>query len=437
VRRLGHGHEGVVWLVRDASGAQSAVKLIRRGFTTFYASAVADEVATLQRLSAGGGHVHVVQATALWLSPSHLAIQMAFVAGGTLDQYVARKGVASRSGDGARCLPPHEAAYFMRQLLSALAFCHSRRIAFRDVKPENCVLDGSSPPLLALCDFGVSRAFSKKARISMHTIAGTPGFIAPQILSQMFVRGASAGYDGRSADVWSAGAVLCKLLTGHLPYGFEAEFDATLDVQAALHRVWAAARAAPLREFVAGEKSGKNGKNGDGDAARLGEEALEALERMMACDEDARPSAAECAALPWFVSMAVRAPAAYAAALARAEEEQARVEAAHAADPPRRLGARKTAPGEWQDGAMRAFVARAAAAGGRGEQAERLTLLPDAAGASGAGAGSGAGSARRHSEDGGGGSPGGGVGGALAPAAEAEAPAAGAAPAAANGAAAA
>ncbi len=360
MRRLGQGHEGVVWLVRDDAGVVSAVKLVRRGFTSFYAAAVADEVATLQRLSAGGGHVHVVAATALWLSPTHLAIQMAFVAGGTLDLYVARHGTLSRAG--ARVLPAHEAAYFLRQLLAALAYCHSRRIVFRDVKPENCVLSDSQPPLLALCDFGVSRHFSKKARVSMHTIVGTPGFIAPQVLSQMFVRGSSTGYDGRSADIWSAGAMLCKLLTGRLPYGFEEEFDATLDMQAALHRVWAAAREAPVGAFVAAP-------------AALDDGALGALEAMMACDEAARPSATECLALPWFVN--VRMPPAYADALARAAQQQAAVEAAHAADPPRRLGASKTAPGDWQDGKMRAFVARAAKAA-RGEKVDRLDLLPDA-----------------------------------------------------------
>ena len=364
VRQLGHGHEGVVWLVRDDAGGESAVKLVRRGFTSFYAAAVADEVATLQRLSAGGGHVHVTPASALWLSPSHLAIQMAFAPGGTLERYVARHGRHLGAGAPAKALPGAEAAYFAHQLLSALAFCHSRRIVFRDVKPENCVLDGASPPRLALCDFGVSRAFSKKApKLSMHTIAGTPGFIAPQVLNQMFVRGASAGYDGRAADVWSAGAVLCQLLTGQLPYGFEEELECTLDARAALHRVWAAARAAPVRGFVS-------------DAAHLDDMTLGALEAMMACDEAERPSAKGCLELPWFGVMKARMPPPFRAALDAAAAEQARVEEAHAADPPRRLGAHKTAPGEWRDDRMRAFVGRAAKAA-PGEPVDRMTLLQE------------------------------------------------------------
>ena len=198
--------------------------MVKRGFSSFYSTALADEVATLQRLTAGGGHVNVVRASMLWLSPTYLAIQQDYLTGGTLEEYQRRRGSACADGSGERQLAEWECAYFLRQLCAALEFCHSRRIVFRDVKPSNCLLDGSEPPLLRLCDFGVSRTFSKKnEKLSMHTIAGTPGFLSPDVMGLLFLRGAAAGYDGRRADVWSAGAVLCKLATGHLPYGFEDE----------------------------------------------------------------------------------------------------------------------------------------------------------------------------------------------------------------------
>ncbi len=223
------------------------------------------------------------------------------------------------------------------------------------------MLDGSSPPLLALCDFGVSRHFSKKRNVSMHTIAGTPGFIAPDVLGQMFVRGATSGYDGRAADVWSAGAVLCKLLTGHLPFGFEHELQATWDTKAAMHRVWAAARQSNARSFLEHEPA-------------VSEGALNALDAMLHMDQAARPTAADCLALPWVATAPL--PARYEAALSAAQERQAAIEAEHAADPPRRLGRTKTAPGDWRDSHMRAFVARAVTAGHLGEPVESHSLLP-------------------------------------------------------------
>jgi len=303
--------------------------------------------------------VHVVQATALWISPTHLCIEQAFVTGGTLATFLMREGTADPE-DGTRRLPPVLAAYFLRQLLSALAFCHARRVVQRDVKLENCLLSAASPPLLQLCDFGVAAPFSKKAPVSMHSLAGTPGFIAPSVAAMVFARGAG-GYDGRAADVWSAGAVLCKLLTGELPFGFEAEFRQTLgDTKAALHRSWAAANSAPARAFIPR-------------SVRLSPSCVAALETMLAPDESARPSAADCLLLPWLADTEL--PAAHAAALARAADAQAAAEAAHAADPPRRLGQSKHAPGEWRYARMRAFVARAAKPG-PGEAVESLSLLP-------------------------------------------------------------
>ena len=90
-----------------------AMKVVKRAFTAFYAAAVADEVASMQRLAAGGGHVHVVSALALWLSPSHLGIEMIFEAGGTLEQYYDRHSRPRGAGTG---LGPADAAYFGRQV---------------------------------------------------------------------------------------------------------------------------------------------------------------------------------------------------------------------------------------------------------------------------------------------------------------------------------
>ena len=318
------------------------------------------------------------------MSPTHLGMEMAYAAGGTLDQYQARSGAVQ---GGVRVLPEHEAVYFVAQLLSALAYCHSRRIVFRDVKPENCVLDVAKPPRLAICDFGVSRHFSKKAAVSMHTIAGTPGFLAPDVMAQMFVRGEKSGYDGRAADIWSSGAVLCacpafwqpgsagllhtdatsstgKLLTGHLPYAWDHELSETWDTNAAMHRVWAAARAAPMRDFLESPEL-------------CSPAAIEAMEAMMHFDGATRPCATACLLLPFFAEAQLPPP--YVAAMARAAAEQAAREAEHAADPPRRLGGSKTSPGDWRDCKMRAFVARAVRPG-PGEKVEHLALLGLAAG---------------------------------------------------------
>jgi serine/threonine protein kinase len=225
----------------SASSALVALKLVRRGLTRWQVEAVAAEVQCLLEL--GEGHVNIVRPTELLLSPTHLALITDFAPGGSLADHLARRRAAR--------LPEHEAAYFMRQILAALRFCHARCITYRDVKPENVLLDGSTPPVLSLCDFGVARRWDRTTGLGsrgMTTVAGTPGYLAPQVLGCMFGRGVAASYDGAAADVWSAGALLTQLLLGRLPYDFDPHGSDDASPTAALRRLWERAQATPWRE---------------------------------------------------------------------------------------------------------------------------------------------------------------------------------------------
>lgn len=70
-----------------------------------------------------------------------------FCAGGCLSDYLARHSCTEEV-----------ARYFFKQLLDALAFCHSRKIVYRDIKPANVLITGTQPPFLKLCDFGLVSA---------------------------------------------------------------------------------------------------------------------------------------------------------------------------------------------------------------------------------------------------------------------------------------
>lgn len=62
--------------------------------------------------------------------------------------------VTSHSRLSARC---YHNRYFFLQIVSAVSHCHHRNIVYRDVKLVNILLDGSEPPVVQLCDFGVAR----------------------------------------------------------------------------------------------------------------------------------------------------------------------------------------------------------------------------------------------------------------------------------------
>jgi serine/threonine protein kinase len=66
-----------------------------------------------------------------------------------------------------------------------------------------------------LIDFGFSKLVQSHS-MKVYTNCGTPGYIAPEVA--LISQRTSSGYDGRSADVWSFGVLMCELLCGHSPF---------------------------------------------------------------------------------------------------------------------------------------------------------------------------------------------------------------------------
>lgn len=94
-----------------------------------------------------------------------------------------------------------------KQVIDALAYCHSKSILHRDIKLDNILLaiDGS----VKICDFGVGKIV--KPGEVMKEQCGTPAYIAPEILEDR-------GYEGFAVDIWSAGVVLYAMLYGSVPF---------------------------------------------------------------------------------------------------------------------------------------------------------------------------------------------------------------------------
>ena len=97
----------------------------------------------------------------------------------------------------------------MRPLFDAVLYCHEVGIVHRDLKPENLLLTTDST--IKIADFGLSCFTSPDEPLNM--IAGTPGYIAPEIISKK-------PYDHK-CDYWSLGVILFMLLAGELPFQHE------------------------------------------------------------------------------------------------------------------------------------------------------------------------------------------------------------------------
>lgn len=104
-------------------------------------------------------------------------------------------------------MPEPDAAEIMTQLMEAIAICHRRGIAHRDIKPDNVLFDDQDR--VKLVDFGSAEVFGDGGR-SMRGIVGTPYYVAPEVV-------AGREYNEK-VDVWSAGVMMYVMLSGMVPF---------------------------------------------------------------------------------------------------------------------------------------------------------------------------------------------------------------------------
>ncbi|CAA7392920.1 unnamed protein product [Spirodela intermedia] len=197
-RLLGRGAFAKVYLAKDVrSGESAAVKCIskQRIIKGGLAANIKREISIMRRLR----HPHIVRLTEVLASRSKIYFVMELVKGGELFSRLSR---GRFSEDLSR-------RYF-QQLISAVSYCHSRGVFHRDLKPENLLLDENGD--LKVTDFGLSAVSDQTGHDGLlHTLCGTPAYVAPEIL-------AKKGYDGAKVDVWSCGIVLFVLNAGYLPF---------------------------------------------------------------------------------------------------------------------------------------------------------------------------------------------------------------------------
>eukprot|EP01062_Namystynia_karyoxenos_P011882 TRINITY_DN1426_c2_g1_i1.p1 TRINITY_DN1426_c2_g1~~TRINITY_DN1426_c2_g1_i1.p1 ORF type:complete len:720 (+),score=237.40 TRINITY_DN1426_c2_g1_i1:85-2244(+) len=132
-------------------------------------------------------------------SRTQLFFVIDYCAGGDLYEYLGTK-------EGS-CLSEPDAQYYAAQIFLGLRALHTHGIVYRDLKPENVLLDEVGNAKLA--DFGLSRPLTWGARAT--TFVGTPQYIAPEMI------------EGRpysfAVDWWAFGVVIFNMVTGDNAFG--------------------------------------------------------------------------------------------------------------------------------------------------------------------------------------------------------------------------
>lgn len=194
--KLGEGGFGAVRQGKDKrTNTQCAVKSMRKN-DKVEISKLKEEIEIMRLLD----HPNIIRFMETFEDRFHVFLVMELCSGGELFDRICQAG----------SLQEGVASHVAWQMLLAVNYLHQNYITHRDLKPENWLVstkqDIKSTPL-KLIDFGISRRF--EPGVCMKTKAGTPNYVAPEVL---------LGKYDEKADIWSLGVILYVMLSGTHPF---------------------------------------------------------------------------------------------------------------------------------------------------------------------------------------------------------------------------
>ncbi|MBS2015132.1 MAG: serine/threonine protein kinase [Deltaproteobacteria bacterium] len=199
---LARGGMGIVRLAQPPAGQGAGELVVLKELRPELASDAAyrDMFVDEGRLAVTLQHAHIVRTHELLCDGGRWLIAMELLRGVSLHQL--------RTKLGARGLPGRFAVRILAAVLDGLEHAHERGIVHRDVSAQNVFLgwDGT----VKLIDFGVAKVDARRAT-QVGVVKGCVPYLSPDHLEPKTI--------DRRADVFSAGVVLCELLTGARLWG--------------------------------------------------------------------------------------------------------------------------------------------------------------------------------------------------------------------------
>ncbi|KAH8891058.1 kinase-like protein [Thozetella sp. PMI_491] len=198
LRCLGKGTYGTVLLVKQrTTGRLYAQKQFKKASLVVHKKLVEQTKTERQILESVNRHPFVVKLFYAFQDQEKLYLILEYGQGGELFTHLSTE----------KMFPEPTAAFYMAEMVLALSHLHDTLgVVYRDMKPENCLLDADGH--LLLTDFGLSKVAVDPD--ACNSILGTVEYMAPEvILGKKY---------GKAVDWWSLGALGYDLMTGSPPF---------------------------------------------------------------------------------------------------------------------------------------------------------------------------------------------------------------------------
>lgn len=198
-KKIGDGNFAVVReCIRRADGIKLALKIIDKSKTVGAKESkmIENEVKSMRSIN----HPNCVRLYDVIDTKEEIFLVMELVPGGDLFDRIVDHGKYSEV----------DAATIIKNMTTALDHMHSQSIIHRDLKPENLLVstDDNGRDTVKLADFGLSM----RVKEPLHTICGTPTYVAPEIISEI-----PSGYSF-PVDMWATGIISYIILCGFPPF---------------------------------------------------------------------------------------------------------------------------------------------------------------------------------------------------------------------------